>query len=121
VKVNVKQTATSIAVAPHRKKSRVNKYVHVNAVMLDQFGHAMRSLTSVGSIHSDLWRGKAVDLASRGYLAVWHRLEIRGQANLPKKPPFVRVANHASHLDAFVLAAALRQGEIPFGFTLATT
>ena len=36
-----------------------------------QFGHAMRSITSVGSIHSDLWRGKSVDLASRGYLAVY--------------------------------------------------
>jgi hypothetical protein len=36
-----------------------------------QFGHAMRGLTSVGSIHSDLWRGKAVDLASRRHLAVY--------------------------------------------------
>jgi hypothetical protein len=30
----------------------------------------MRGLTSVGSIHLDLWRGKAVDLASRRHLAV---------------------------------------------------
>jgi len=35
------------------------------------FGYSMRSLTSVGSIHSDVWRGSAVDLASRGYIAVF--------------------------------------------------
>lgn len=35
------------------------------------FGHSMRSLTSLGSIHSDIWRGTAVDLASRGHIAVF--------------------------------------------------
>lgn len=35
------------------------------------FGHNMRSLTSLGSIHSDIWRGTAVDLASRGHIAVF--------------------------------------------------
>jgi hypothetical protein len=30
-----------------------------------------RSLRSLGSIHSDSWRGAAVDLASRGYIAVY--------------------------------------------------
>lgn len=29
------------------------------------------SLTSSGSIHSDTWRGRAIDLASRGYIAVY--------------------------------------------------
>jgi 1-acyl-sn-glycerol-3-phosphate acyltransferase len=43
----------------------------------------------------------------RGYLAVWHRLEIVGRENLPAKPPFVLIANHVSHLDALVLAAPL--------------
>lgn len=43
----------------------------------------------------------------RGYLAVWHRLRIEGRENLPKQPPYVLVANHASHLDALVLAAPL--------------
>jgi hypothetical protein len=36
-----------------------------------QFGYANRSLTSLGSIHTDLWEGKAVDLASRGYIGVY--------------------------------------------------
>lgn len=35
------------------------------------FGHSMRSLTSLGSIYSDVWRGTAIDLASRGHLAVF--------------------------------------------------
>jgi Subtilase family len=35
------------------------------------FGHNMRSLTSIGSIHSDVWRGTAINLASRGHLAVF--------------------------------------------------
>jgi Subtilase family len=36
-----------------------------------QFGHSQRSLTSLGSIHSDLWRGTAAALASRSDLAVY--------------------------------------------------
>lgn len=44
---------------------------------------------------------------TRGYLALAHRLEIRGRENLPARRPFVLVSNHASHLDAVVLAAAL--------------
>ena len=43
----------------------------------------------------------------RGYMMVWHRLEVKGRENLPKKPPFVLVANHSSHLDVLVLAAPL--------------
>ena len=43
----------------------------------------------------------------RTYLAIWHRLRIHGKENIPKKPPFVLVANHASHLDTLVLAATV--------------
>ena len=43
----------------------------------------------------------------RTYLALWHRLRIVGRENLPSRLPFVLVANHASHLDALVLAAPL--------------
>jgi hypothetical protein len=43
----------------------------------------------------------------RAYLALGHRLSIRGREHLPVAPPFVIVANHTSHLDALVLAAAL--------------
>jgi 1-acyl-sn-glycerol-3-phosphate acyltransferase len=43
----------------------------------------------------------------RVYMAVWHRLAIRGQQNIPAEPPFILVANHTSHLDALVLAAPL--------------
>src|SRR2546423_1144054 len=41
----------------------------------------------------------------RGYLAACHRLVIEGRHHLPEKPPFVLVANHASHFDALVLAS----------------
>lgn len=36
-----------------------------------QFGWNWRSLTSIGCVHSDVWKGSAADLASRGYLAVF--------------------------------------------------
>jgi 1-acyl-sn-glycerol-3-phosphate acyltransferase len=45
--------------------------------------------------------------AVRVYLSLWHRLTFRGRQHLPVKPPFVVVANHTSHLDAFVLACPL--------------
>jgi 1-acyl-sn-glycerol-3-phosphate acyltransferase len=42
----------------------------------------------------------------RAYLRGIHRLSIAGLEHLPD-PPFVMIANHASHLDAVTLAAAL--------------
>jgi Subtilase family len=38
-----------------------------------QFGRGS-GLTSIGSVHSDVWSGSAADLASRGYLAVYPTL-----------------------------------------------
>ena len=52
-------------------------------------------------LHSAWWS------VVRSYLAVYHRLEISGREHLPTSPPFVLVANHASHLDALVLASPL--------------
>lgn len=43
----------------------------------------------------------------RAYLQLFHRLEIVGREHVPVAAPFVLVANHASHLDALVLAAVL--------------
>jgi 1-acyl-sn-glycerol-3-phosphate acyltransferase len=45
--------------------------------------------------------------AIRSYLRIFHRLHVEGVENLPKEPPFVMVANHASHLDALILASRL--------------
>ncbi len=45
--------------------------------------------------------------AVRAYLGLYHRLRIFGREYLPEKPPFILAANHASHLDALVLAAPL--------------
>lgn len=36
-----------------------------------RFGYANRALTSIGSLHTDVWKGMAVDLASRGHIAVY--------------------------------------------------
>lgn len=43
----------------------------------------------------------------RRYLCTAHRLVIEGAERLPIRPPFVVVANHASHMDALILSAAL--------------
>ena len=50
-----------------------------------------------------LWRRTV-----RAYLATAHGFTVDGRENLPPAPPFVMVANHASHLDALALLAALR-------------
>lgn len=49
-------------------------------------------------------------LAVRTYLRTYHRLRIEGREHLPGKPPFILIANHASHLDALVLSATLPMG-----------
>lgn len=41
------------------------------------------------------------------YFALYHRLRITGRENIPADLPFVMVANHESHLDALILAAAV--------------
>jgi 1-acyl-sn-glycerol-3-phosphate acyltransferase len=43
----------------------------------------------------------------RVWMLIWHRLEIRGREHLPLETPYVLVANHASHLDALVLATVV--------------
>jgi 1-acyl-sn-glycerol-3-phosphate acyltransferase len=45
--------------------------------------------------------------AVRSYFAVCQRVTVVGKEHLPARPPFVVIANHASHLDALVLAYAL--------------
>jgi 1-acyl-sn-glycerol-3-phosphate acyltransferase len=46
-------------------------------------------------------------LAMRGWLRLYHRLEIVGRENLLANDSFVIVANHTSHLDALCILAAL--------------
>jgi 1-acyl-sn-glycerol-3-phosphate acyltransferase len=43
----------------------------------------------------------------RAVFRTWNRLTVEGREHLPAAPPFVLVANHASHLDAMVLGALL--------------
>ena len=43
----------------------------------------------------------------RGWLRVYHRLQIRGRENLPREGSFVLVANHCSHLDALTILSAM--------------
>jgi 1-acyl-sn-glycerol-3-phosphate acyltransferase len=49
----------------------------------------------------------SVALALRGWLCLYHRLEITGVENLPQDGSFVLVANHTSHLDTLCLLTAL--------------
>ena len=57
----------------------------------------------VGLAINATWR-RAVRL----YLRAAHRFHVEGRQNLPATGPFVMVGNHASHLDALALLAALR-------------
>lgn len=43
----------------------------------------------------------------RGWLKAWHRIEFQGREHLPARGPMIIAANHASHLDAACIAAAL--------------
>ncbi|MBP0493614.1 lysophospholipid acyltransferase family protein [Roseomonas indoligenes] len=69
----------------------------------DRLKSLSREQGLVGLALNAAWRRSV-----RGYLAAAHRFRVMGRENLPAEPPFVLVANHASHLDALALAAALR-------------
>jgi 1-acyl-sn-glycerol-3-phosphate acyltransferase len=56
----------------------------------------------VGVLSRTVWWGMM-----RAYLKVGQRVRVEGREHLPARPPFLLVANHASHLDALVLALAL--------------
>ena len=43
----------------------------------------------------------------RGWLRVYHRLQVIGGENLPRSGSFVLVANHCSHLDALTILSAM--------------
>jgi 1-acyl-sn-glycerol-3-phosphate acyltransferase len=46
-------------------------------------------------------------LSTKAFFKVYHRLSVESGSFIPRQPPFVIIANHASHLDALLLAAAL--------------
>jgi 1-acyl-sn-glycerol-3-phosphate acyltransferase len=70
-------------------------------------GARLRSLNRepglIGVAVNALWRRLV-----RLYLRLFHRLSVTGLEHLPAAPPFVMIANHASHLDALTLASLLR-------------
>jgi 1-acyl-sn-glycerol-3-phosphate acyltransferase len=61
----------------------------------------------------------AWSLAVRCYLGAFHRLAVSGRDKLPAAPPFIMIANHASHLDALSLGAALPRWLSRRAFSLA--
>src|SRR3954470_886298 len=58
-------------------------------------------------------------LPLRIYLRTYHRLTIEGRHHLPRTGSFVMVANHASHLDALCLLAALPLSRLEHAFSAA--
>jgi 1-acyl-sn-glycerol-3-phosphate acyltransferase len=65
-----------------------------------------RSLRRESGLVSNLGHLVCHGLA-RIYFRLYHRMTVEGAENLPAEPPFVLITNHASHLDALALAAAM--------------
>lgn len=61
----------------------------------------------------------AAALSMRLWLRTYHRLHIDGRQHLPATGSFVMVANHASHLDALCLLAALPLARLHGAFPVA--
>ncbi len=46
-------------------------------------------------------------LSLRGWMKIYHRLEVAGRDNLPQSGSFILVCNHTSHLDTLALLTAI--------------
>ncbi len=51
-------------------------------------------------------------LLLRGWMKLYHRLEVGGRDNLPQKGSFIIVCNHTSHLDTLALLTAIPMKKI---------
>jgi 1-acyl-sn-glycerol-3-phosphate acyltransferase len=71
----------------------------------DRLKSVQRESGLMGLIARNLWWWWV-----RGVLRLTERVEVNGREHLPKSAPFVMVANHASHLDVLIMAAALPLG-----------
>jgi 1-acyl-sn-glycerol-3-phosphate acyltransferase len=60
-------------------------------------------------------------LAVRGWLRAFHRFQVSGAEHIPQSGSFVVVSNHASHLDAVCLMAAMPLRQLHRTFSAAAT
>lgn len=84
------------------------KYKSATDIELDQLARLKSERREAGLV-SSLSHACALGLV-RSYFRVYHRMTVTGREHLPSTPPFVLIANHASHLDALILAACLSRG-----------
>ncbi len=68
----------------------------------DQNRSVHRESGLLGKLSQSLWWAWV-----SAHLHLLERLEVTGRQHLPAEPPFVLVANHASHMDALILATLL--------------
>ena len=92
----------------------MSKLAHILDQPTDQSTRSATETLVTGVV--DTFRS-TLALAVRGYLAAYHRMEIVGRENLPRDGAFVMVSNHASHLDALCLRAALPRHRLGQSFT----
>jgi 1-acyl-sn-glycerol-3-phosphate acyltransferase len=92
----------------------MSKLVHILERPPDEPARTAAEVLVTGTV--DAFRS-TLALAVRGYLAMYHRMEIVGRENLPAEGAFVMVSNHASHLDALCLRAALPRQRLGQSFT----
>lgn len=72
--------------------------------------HQRRRLRPLGPVGSLAARGGFK--VNRRFVRWYFRLQVDGLQRLPEKGPLVIVANHASHLDPFVLSAAMDRSRL---------
>lgn len=65
---------------------------------MDRMRSYRRETGLMASVIRLLWWG-----VLRAFFRTWNHLRVEGRENLPLQPPFLMVANHASHLDAMLM------------------
>jgi len=100
--VNSCDAAAALDYAAYMEKWKYEPAQDMGMTEAQRLRSLKRETGLVAALSRHCWWGGV-----RAYFKLFQHVTVEGREHLPRDVPFVLVANHASHLDAMVLASAL--------------